>query len=52
MPKIRELLAKLGLRLNEKKFYLQHYSKGVEFTGSIVKPIRPVKTWYPFGSAP
>lgn len=40
MPKIRELLAKLGLRLNEKKFYLQHYSKGVEFTGSIVKPGR------------
>lgn len=40
MPKIRELLAKLGLRLNEKKFYLQHYSKSVEFTGSIVKPGR------------
>ena len=40
VPKIRELLAKLGLRLNEKKFYLQHYSKGVEFTGSIVKPGR------------
>lgn len=40
MPKIRELLAKLSLRLNEKKFYLQHYSKGVEFTGSIVKPGR------------
>lgn len=40
VPKVRELLAKLGLRLNEKKFYLQHYSKGVEFTGSIVKPGR------------
>lgn len=40
VPKLRELLAKLGLRLNEKKFYLQHYSKGVEFTGSIVKPGR------------
>ena len=40
MPKIRELLASLGLRLNEKKFYFQHYSKGVEFTGSIVKPGR------------
>ena len=40
MPKIRELLASLGLRLNEKKFYLQHYSKGVEFTGSIIKPGR------------
>lgn len=40
MPKIRELLAKLGLRLNEKKFYLQHYTKGIEFIGSIVKPGR------------
>lgn len=40
MPKIRRVLAELGLRLNEKKFYLQHYSKGVEFTGSIVKPGR------------
>ena len=40
MPKIRQVLAELGLRLNEKKFYLQHYSKGVEFTGSIVKPGR------------
>lgn len=40
MPKIRKLLASLGLRLNEKKFYFQHYSKGVEFTGSIVKPGR------------
>lgn len=40
MPKIREKLAKLGLRLNEKKFYLQHYSKGVEFTGSVIKPGR------------
>lgn len=37
---IRELLAKLGLRLNEKKFYLQHYTKGIEFIGSIVKPGR------------
>lgn len=40
IPKIRKLLAKYGLRLNEKKFYLQHYSKGIEFTGSIVKPGR------------
>ena len=40
IPKIRNLLAKYGLRLNEKKFYLQHYSKGIEFTGSIVKPGR------------
>lgn len=40
MPTIRETLTSLGLRLNEKKFYFQHYSKGVEFIGSIVKPGR------------
>ena len=40
VPKIREKLATLGLKLNEKKFYLQHYTKGVEFTGSIAKPGR------------
>lgn len=40
MPKIREHLAKLGLALNEKKFYCQHYTKGVEFTGTVVKPRR------------
>lgn len=37
---IRDKLASLGLMLNEKKFYLQHYTKGVEFTGAIVKPGR------------
>ncbi len=40
VPLIRDKLAGLGLRLNEKKFYLQHYAKGVEFTGSVVKPGR------------
>ena len=40
VPLIRERLKTFGLRLNEKKFYLQHYKKGVEFTGSIVKPGR------------
>lgn len=40
IPKIRAKLAEYGLRLNEKKFYIQHYSKGVAFTGSIVKPGR------------
>lgn len=35
-----EGLASLGLRLNEKKTYIQHYTKGVQFTGSIVKPHR------------
>ena len=40
IPSIRDKLASLGLSLNEKKFYLQHYKKGVEFTGAIVKPGR------------
>lgn len=37
---IRDKLASLKLCLNEKKFYLQHYTKGVEFTGTIEKPKR------------
>ncbi len=40
VPKIRELLARYGLRLSPTKFYIQHYSKGVEFTGNIVKKSR------------
>lgn len=40
VPKIRVKLAEYGLTLNEKKFYIQHYTKGVQFTGSIVKPRR------------
>lgn len=40
VPKIRAKLAELGLRLNPKKFYFQHYTKGVEFTGAVVKPYR------------
>ena len=40
VPKIRQKLAEYGLALNEQKFYLQHYTKGVEFTGMIVKPGR------------
>ena len=28
------------MRPNEKKFYLQHYSKGIRFTGAVVKPGR------------
>ena len=40
IPMLRTELGKLGLRLNEKKFYLQHYSKGVQFTGAIIKPGR------------
>ncbi len=37
---IRDFLAKFGLELNENKFYIQHYSKGVQFTGAIIKPYR------------
>lgn len=40
VPKIRVKLAEYGLSLNPKKFYFQHYTKGVEFTGAIVKPYR------------
>lgn len=40
VPMLRTELGKLGLRLNEKKFYLQHYSKGVQFTGAVIKPDR------------
>lgn len=40
IPNIRDKLAKIGLCLNEKKFYLQHYKKGIEFTGAVVKPGR------------
>ena len=40
IPKIRAKLAEYRLRINEKKFYLQHFRKGVEFTGAIVRPHR------------
>lgn len=40
IPKIRAKLAEYKLRINEKKFYLQQYRKGVEFTGAILKPHR------------
>lgn len=40
IPLIRNKLDDLGLQLNEKKFYLQHCTKGVEFTGTIIKPGR------------
>ncbi|MDE6114488.1 MAG: hypothetical protein K2G49_05445 [Muribaculum sp.] len=40
IPKIRAKLAEYRLRINEKKFYLQHYRRGVEFTGAVVKPHR------------
>lgn len=38
VPKIRAFLRdKLHITLHPKKFYIQHYSKGVTFTGTIVK---------------
>lgn len=37
IPRTRSFLQNLGLKLHPNKFYIQHYSKGVEFTGSIVK---------------
>lgn len=40
IPIIREKLKKHGLTLSHDKFYLQHYSKGVTFTGTVVKPGR------------
>ncbi|MCD8294984.1 MAG: hypothetical protein LUE27_07070 [Clostridia bacterium] len=40
IPKIREFLKEYGLTLHRKKFYIQHMTKGIEFTGTIVKPGR------------
>lgn len=37
---IRQELSKVRLSLNESKFYLQHYSKGIKFAGSVIKPGR------------
>lgn len=38
--KIRGSLKSLGLVLHPQKMYLQHYSKGLQFTGGISKPDR------------
>lgn len=40
VPQIRSLLARYKLTLHPHKFYIQHYTKGVEFTGSVVKKNR------------
>jgi len=40
IPKIRVKLESLGLKLSPKKFYMQHYTKGLDFTGAVVKPGR------------
>lgn len=38
MPRLRQIISRLGLSLNERKFYCQPVSHGVEFLGSHVKP--------------
>lgn len=40
IPVVRAWCERMGLRLHPRKVYLQHYAKGVEFTGAIVKPWR------------
>lgn len=41
IPVLRRYLKEnLGLELHDKKIYLQHFSKGVDFLGTIIKPYR------------
>lgn len=40
IPQIREILERLGARLNEKKTYCQHYTKGLECLGIHIKKDR------------
>lgn len=41
IPQLSEfLLSTLQLTLHPKKIYLQHYSKGVKFLGTVIKPNR------------
>lgn len=40
VPLIREKLNEVGVTLHPDKFYIQHYIKGVEFVGSVIKPHR------------
>ena len=37
MPELRRRLEPLGAKLNESKFYCQHYTKGVEWLGAHIK---------------
>lgn len=37
IPELRRRLGLLGARLNEKKFYCQHYTRGVEWLGCHIK---------------
>lgn len=40
IPLMRAKLLERGITLHPHKFYIQHYSKGVELVGSVVKPGR------------
>lgn len=40
IPLMRDKLKEVGVTLHPDKFYFQHYSKGVEMLGAIVKPHR------------
>lgn len=41
VPLIRQrLIEEAGLTLHPRKFYLQHYTKGVKFVGAVIKPLR------------
>lgn len=37
LPLIREMYAKVGAMMHPRKFYCQHYSKGLRFLGSYIK---------------
>lgn len=37
VPQLRERLAEINVTLHPKKFYIQHYTKGVAFIGSVIK---------------
>ena len=37
LPELRSRLGRLGARLNEHKFYCQHYTKGTEWLGTHIK---------------
>lgn len=40
IPKIRSELSNIGLTLHPQKFYFQHYSKGIEMVGAVIKKDR------------
>lgn len=44
IPKLRKELSKVKLKLNEHKFYIQHYTKGIKFAGSCIKKGRTYPT--------